>query len=165
MPPPVTALRRFVQRLLIAGACVMVASVIAPHRARIEAQIPSGAETAATPRAGADTILDARTNAVASRLRCPVCQGESIQDSPAELAGQMKDLVREQLASGRSEAQVYEYFTAKYGQWILLEPKAEGINLLVYWLPVAFLAIGAAGLAFAVRKWTRPVQNAPAELP
>jgi cytochrome c-type biogenesis protein CcmH len=86
-----------------------------------------------------------------------VCQGESIQDSPAELAAQMKSLVREQLVSGRSEAQVFEYFTAKYGQWILLEPKAEGINLLVYWLPVMFLVVGAGGIVFAVKRWTRPV--------
>ena len=69
----------------------------------------------------------------------------------------MKSLVREQLASGRSDAQVFEYFTQKYGQWILLEPQAEGINLLVYWLPVLFLVIGGGGIAFAVKRWTRPV--------
>ena len=70
-------------------------------------------------------------------------QGEPIQDSPAELSAQMKALVREQLANGKREQEVLDYFVQKYGQWILLEPKAEGINLLVYWLPVFFLVIGA----------------------
>ncbi len=138
----------------IVGACALSAMMAVPLHA--QGQMQPAAPKAGVPLAGADTLLDARTKSVASRLRCPVCQGESIQDSPAELAGQMKDLVREQLASGRSEAQVYEYFTAKYGQWILLEPKAEGINLLVYGLPIAFLVLGGAGLMMAVKKWTRP---------
>ena len=109
------------------------------------------------PLPGADPLLDARVKKVASRLRCPVCQGESIQDSPAELSAQMKTLVREQLANGKSEQEVLDYFVQKYGQWILLEPKAEGINLLVYWLPVLFLVIGAVGITLAVKRWTRPV--------
>ncbi|MEP6780337.1 MAG: cytochrome c-type biogenesis protein, partial [Gemmatimonadaceae bacterium] len=106
---------------------------------------------------GVDSVLDARVKTVASRLRCPVCQGESIQDSPAELSAQMRSLVREQLAAGRTESQVFDYFVQKYGQWILLEPRAEGINLLVYWLPILFIVLGAGGLWMAVRKWTRPV--------
>lgn len=109
------------------------------------------------PLPGADPSLDARVKLVASRLRCPVCQGESIQDSPAELSTQMKTLVREQLANGKSEQEVLDYFVQKYGQWILLEPKAEGINLLVYWLPVFFLVIGAVGITLAVKRWTRPL--------
>ena len=125
------------------------------------ARAASGAASATpqvstAPAAGVDTALDARVKAVSSRLRCPVCQGEAIQDSPAELATQMKQLVREQLASGRSEQEVLDYFTAKYGQWILLEPKAEGFNLLVYLLPIAFLVVGGVGVVMAVRKWSRP---------
>ena len=108
------------------------------------------------PLPGIDTVLDARAKGIASRLRCPVCQGESIQDSPAELAAQMKTVVREQLANGKSESDILDYFTQKYGQWILLEPKAEGLNLIVYWLPVLFIVFGGAGLWFVVRRWTRP---------
>ena len=127
--------------------------VNAQTAARAAAAAP---QVSAAPAPGVDTALDARVKAVASRLRCPVCQGEAIQDSPAELAGQMKLLVREQLASGRSEQEVLDYFTAKYGQWILLEPKAEGINLLVYGLPIVFLIVGGAGIVMAVKKWSRP---------
>jgi cytochrome c-type biogenesis protein CcmH len=114
------------------------------------------AVTQAAPPPGVDTLLDARAKNVASRLRCPVCQGESIQDSPAELAAQMKTLVREQLANGKSETEVLGYFTQKYGQWILLEPQAQGLNLIVYWVPVLFLVFGGAGLWFVVKRWTRP---------
>jgi len=125
------------------------------------ATTPSASPSSATgpivpPLPGVDPAFDERVKRIASRLRCPVCQGESIQDSPAELSAQMKTLVREQLANGKSEAEVLDYFLAKYGQWILLEPRAEGFNLLVYWLPVLFLVFGAGGLWLVVRKWTRP---------
>ncbi len=110
----------------------------------------------APPLPGVNLEFDERVKRIASRLRCPVCQGESIQDSPAELSAQMKTLVREQLANGKTETEVLDYFLAKYGQWILLEPRAEGINLLVYWLPVLFLVLGAGGIWMVVRKWTRP---------
>jgi cytochrome c-type biogenesis protein CcmH len=116
---------------------------------------PTPQVTQVAPALGVDTVLDARAKSIASRLRCPVCQGESIQDSPAELAAQMKTLVREQLAQGRSESEVLDYFTQKYGQWILLEPKAQGLNLIVYWVPVLFLAIGGGVLWMMVRRWTR----------
>ena len=117
--------------------------------------VGSSRQLSAQPAPGVDTMLDARVKSIASRLRCPVCQGESIQDSPAELAAQMKALVREQLYNGKSDAQVFDYFTQKYGQWILLEPRADGIGVLVYVLPVAFLGIGVLALVFVVRKWTR----------
>lgn len=120
---------------------------------------PVGQPTVVVPPPGADTVLDRRVKSIAQRLRCPVCQGESIQDSPAELATQMKSLVREQLANGKSEQDVLDYFLAKYGDWILLEPRPEGINLLIYSLPVLFLAIGGGVLFVVARKWTRNVDT------
>ncbi|MCA0375647.1 MAG: cytochrome c-type biogenesis protein CcmH [Gemmatimonadetes bacterium] len=111
---------------------------------------PAGVQV---PLPGADSVLDRRVKAVAQRLRCPVCQGESIQDSPAELATQMKGLVREQLANGRSEQQVLDYFLAKYGDWILLEPRRSGLNLLLYWVPVVFLLTGGIAVYFVARRW------------
>jgi cytochrome c-type biogenesis protein CcmH len=120
------------------------------------ASAQEGTSSRAVPAPGVDTVLDARAKAISSRLRCPVCQGESIQDSPAELAAQMKGLVREQIVNGRSDVEVLDYFTQKYGQWILLEPQAQGLNLIVYWIPVLFLVIGGGVLWMVVRKWTRP---------
>lgn len=101
-----------------------------------------------------DPVLEAATKSVASQLRCPVCQGVSIQDSPSELAQQMRTVVKEQLASGKSPDEVKDYFISKYGEWILLEPKAAGFNLLVYALPAVLVLGGGVFLVFIVKKWT-----------
>lgn len=98
--------------------------------------------------------LETRTREVASQLRCPVCQGNSIQDSPSELAQEMKGVVRDQLAAGKSPDEVRQYFVDKYGEWILLEPKASGFNLVVYLLPLVGVLVGGVIIWRAVRKWT-----------
>ena len=101
-----------------------------------------------------DSALDARTTALAEQLRCPVCQGESIQDSPSELAGEMRNLVKSQLAEGRTPAEIKAYFVSKYGEWILLDPKAHGFNLVLYAAPYVLLLVGLGVIVVAVRKWT-----------
>jgi len=102
-----------------------------------------------------DSALEARTSAVAAQLRCPVCQGLSLQDSPSELAQSMRAVVRDQLREGKSPAEVKAYFVSKYGEWILLAPEAQGFNLLAYALPVAMLVVGGCVVAIAVRRWTQ----------
>lgn len=102
-----------------------------------------------------DSILEQQTNELAAVLRCPVCQGLSIQDSPSELSTQMKDVVREQLRSGKTPDEVKAYFVSKYGEWILLEPKPKGMNLLVYLAPFILLLAGGGLIVYTVRKWTR----------
>jgi cytochrome c-type biogenesis protein CcmH len=104
----------------------------------------------------ADSVLEARTAAVASQLRCPVCQGLSIQDSPSELSQQMRAVVKDQLREGKTPEEVKAFFISKYGEWILLEPKAKGFNVLVYAMPILLVAAGLGVIAVAVRKWTRP---------
>jgi cytochrome c-type biogenesis protein CcmH len=104
----------------------------------------------------ADSVLEARTAEVASQLRCPVCQGLSIQDSPSELSQQMRAVVKDQLRAGKSPDEVKAYFISKYGEWILLEPKAKGFNILVYAMPVLLVVVGLGVIFSAVRKWTRP---------
>jgi cytochrome c-type biogenesis protein CcmH len=106
-------------------------------------------------RASADTALESLTRRVAAQLRCPVCQGLSLADSPSELALEMKDVVRTQLAAGRTPDEVKGYFVAKYGEWILLEPPRRGVNLLAYALPAVALAGGLGVIWLALRKWTR----------
>jgi len=102
-----------------------------------------------------DSALDAQTAAVAATLRCPVCQGESIQDSPSELAQQMRAVVRDRLRSGQTPDQVKSYFVSRYGEWILLEPRMKGLNVALYALPVVLIAGGLVLIIFLVRKWTR----------
>ncbi|HEY0671801.1 MAG TPA: cytochrome c-type biogenesis protein [Longimicrobiales bacterium] len=108
----------------------------------------------APPAAPYDSALEARVAEVSSILRCPVCQGLSIQDSPSELSLQMKDVVRQQLREGKSPEEVKAYFVSKYGEWILLEPKASGMNLLVYIAPLLLLLAGGVVIWFAIRKWS-----------
>ena len=102
----------------------------------------------------ADSAIDARTAAIAATLRCPVCQGESIQDSPAELAQQMRAVVRERVRAGETPEEIKAYFVSKYGEWILLEPRMTGLNVLLYVLPVALIVGGLAVVAILVRRWT-----------
>jgi cytochrome c-type biogenesis protein CcmH len=111
-------------------------------------------------QAPADSILEARTAEVAAQLRCPVCQGLSIQDSPSELSQQMRAVVKDQLRAGKTPDEVRAYFVSKYGEWILLEPKAHGFNILVYALPMLLVFGGLCVIVVAVRKWTRPPDTA-----
>lgn len=125
------------------------------------AQQPTAADTA--PRTPGDSALEARTSAVASQLRCPVCQGLSIQDSPSDLAQSMRAVVRDQLAQGKTPDQVKAYFVSKYGEWILLAPSARGFNLVAYAVPLLVVLGGGAGIVIAVRRWTRaPSESADA---
>jgi cytochrome c-type biogenesis protein CcmH len=108
--------------------------------------------------APADSTLEARTTAVASTLRCPVCQGESIQDSPSELAQQIRSVVRDRLRAGQTPDQIRAYFVSRYGEWILLEPKMTGLNYVLYALPVITVVGGLILIVFLVRRWTKPAE-------
>jgi cytochrome c-type biogenesis protein CcmH len=100
--------------------------------------------------------LEAMVRSLASQLRCPVCQGVSIQDSPTELAFEMKDVIRQQLREGKSPEQVKDFFVERYGEWVLLQPKPQGFNLLVYFLPLVMLLAGGWVVYSTVQKWSRP---------
>jgi cytochrome c-type biogenesis protein CcmH len=101
----------------------------------------------------AETRLDSLTRSVAQQLRCPVCQGLSLQDSPSELAQEMRSVIREQLASGKSPEEVKRYFVGSYGEFILLEPEAKGFNLAIYVLPVLVVLGGGLLVIVSARRW------------
>jgi cytochrome c-type biogenesis protein CcmH len=71
----------------------------------------------------------------------------------------MRDLVREQLRTGKSPDEVKAYFVSKYGEWILLQPRASGFNILIYALPVLVVLGGLAVIVVAMRRWTKPPEN------
>lgn len=121
-----------------------------PARARAQADRPAPT----SPVTRADSAVEAITTVLASELRCPVCQGNSIQDSPSELALEMRNVIRDQLRAGKTPDEVRAYFVEKYGEWILLAPKPEGLNLLVYLVPFAAVVIGGAVVWRTVRRWT-----------
>lgn len=92
------------------------------------------------PLAGDD--LTRTTQEIAATIRCPVCQGLSIADSPAEMAQNMKAQVRELLSRGYTREQISSYFERSYGQFVLLKPKFQGVNSLVWTLPILALILG-----------------------
>ena len=112
-----------------------------------------------TPLAGAQ--LFQRTSEVASLLRCPVCQGMSVDGSPSEMAVNMKGQVRELLSRGYTEEQILEYFELSYGQFVLLRPKFEGVTAAVWVIPIVALLAGIGITFFSLRKLSRKADAAP----
>jgi cytochrome c-type biogenesis protein CcmH len=95
---------------------------------------------------------EARAERIGQKLRCPVCRGVPIADSPSELARQMMEVVRRQIAEGKSDEEILKYFEERYGEWALLQPKPEGMNLAIWILPVGFLLGGAAVILIRLKK-------------
>ena len=141
------------KRVLMVGALLLFVAVAGTGQVT-DVSGATGQPLTLPPAVANDSALESKTTTVAAQLRCPVCQGLSIQDSPSELSQQMRNLVKEQLAAGKSPDQVKAYFVSKYGEWILLEPKAKGFNLLVYLLPVMLVLSGIGAIVFVVRRWT-----------
>lgn len=83
-----------------------------------------------------------RVDHITSELRCVVCQGLSVKDSPAENARQMRDLVAQRVAEGRTDDEIREEFRRSYGDWVLLSPPAASWTGLIWLVPVLALAIG-----------------------
>jgi cytochrome c-type biogenesis protein CcmH len=102
------------------------------------------------PLSGAE--LDARTEDVSALLRCPVCQGLSVADSPSTMARNMKAEVREKLATGYDREQILAHFERSYGEFVRLEPPMRGVNWLVWFAPLAVLGAGAAVIALALKR-------------
>ena len=113
---------------------------------------PIGAP-AGTPISGSQ--LDARTEEVAGLLRCPVCQGLSVADSPATMARNMKLEVREKLAQGYDQEQILAHFERSYGEFVRLSPLLRGVNLLVWLGPLAVLLGGGAVVTWLLKR-SRP---------
>jgi len=104
-----------------------------------------------------------RVKHLGSQVRCPVCRGVPISESPSTLAAQMMDVVREQVAAGKSDDEVLKYFEDRYGEWVLLQPKPEGMNLVIWVLPAFVLVGGGAGILMQLRKRRGQSSAAPAK--
>lgn len=131
--------------LLLALASALPAAEPAP---------PAGPDPQAVvgaPRGAARSgdALEGEADRVASLLRCPVCQGLSVKDSPVGMAVNMRHQVREMVAAGYDEEQILSYFEQSYGEFVRLQPPLRGVNWLVWAGPLAALAAGG----FAVRRF------------
>jgi len=111
-----------------------------------------------------DPTLEARARALSQTLRCMVCQNESIDESNAPLARDLRLLVRERIQNGESDAAVREFLVARYGEFILLEPRFGARTLLLWTAPLLALLAGVIGIMIAMRvRRTAPVPLSDAE--
>ncbi|UDF30307.1 UNVERIFIED_ORG: cytochrome c-type biogenesis protein CcmH [Roseateles sp. XES5] len=99
-----------------------------------------------------DPALEARARALSAELRCMVCQNQSIDDSNAELARDLRLLVRDRLKSGDSDEAVIAYVVSRYGEFVLLNPRLRGETLLLWGAPVVLFLAGATAMILFVRK-------------
>ena len=99
-----------------------------------------------------DSKLEARARVISSELRCMVCQNQSIDDSEAPLAHDLRLLVRDRLVKGDTNQQVLDYLVARYGEFVLLKPRFELQNLLLWGLPPFALIAGAIALFVNARR-------------
>ncbi len=106
----------------------------------------------------ADPAQEARARALFQDIRCVVCQNQSIDDSEADVARDLRQAVRRQVAAGQSDRQVRDYLVARYGEFILLQPRFSLGNAALWLAPFLIVAIGAAVLAIRAR---RPLPRDP----
>jgi cytochrome c-type biogenesis protein CcmH len=100
----------------------------------------------------ADPALEARARALSSELRCMVCQNQSIDDSNADLAHDLRVLVRERIKAGDSDEQVIDYVVSRYGEFVLLKPRFNLRNALLWTAPVVLLAAGGVFILLGARR-------------
>jgi cytochrome c-type biogenesis protein CcmH len=107
-----------------------------------------------------DPALELRARDISAGLRCLVCQNQSIDDSDAQLAKDLRLLVRERLVAGDSDEQVRDFLVQRYGEFVLLKPTFRAHNMLLWLTPALVLALGAIGAYAALRR--RPQASAAA---
>lgn len=104
----------------------------------------------------ADPALEARARTISHDIRCPVCQGETIDDSNAPIARDLRIIIRERLVAGDSDAAVVDYIVARYGEGVLFNPPARGVNLVLWLAGPALLLAGIAVAVTAGRRRSVP---------
>lgn len=102
-----------------------------------------------------------RVERLTEQLRCPVCDGLAVADSPSSTARAIAADVRSRVATGETDDEIRSAYVAQYGEWVLLEPPAGGVGALAWLLPVTLVAAGAAGAAWTVRRRAAARDGAP----
>jgi len=108
-----------------------------------------------------DPALEARARTISAELRCMVCQNQSIDDSNADLARDLRVLVRERLTAGDTDQQVIDFVVSRYGEYVLLKPRFSARNALLWGAPVMLVMIGAFGIWYRLASrrmiWGEPL--------
>ena len=128
---------------------------IAAAPAALSTQEPASSGAVVDEFTQEDAELEARMREIAAELRCPTCRSLSVYDSPSDLAREMRELIREQLRAGKSREEITAYFVDRYGEWILLKPKARGFNWMVWLLPLVVVIGGFLFVLHTARRWVQ----------
>ena len=112
------------------------------------------------PAPDPDTV-NVHARIVAARLRCPVCQGLSVADSTSETAVTFQNRIRELVGLGYTDEQILDYFVDRYGEWILLEPPARGLNWLIWLAPGVAAGVGLSWATVTAARWRREPDEVP----
>jgi len=126
------------------------------------AQTAAASAPEAVPTA-ADPVLEARMLAITEELRCLVCQNQTIADSNAPLALDLRNQIRAQIAEGRTDTQIREYMTDRYGDFVLYRPPFKATTAILWVGPFAMVALGVVVFLFVVRR--RRAEPAAASVP
>jgi cytochrome c-type biogenesis protein CcmH len=109
-----------------------------------------------------DPVLEKRVMNLSTHLRCLVCQNQTIADSNAELAVDLKNQVREKLRQGQSEQEILEYMVKRYGEFVLFSPLVKSTTWLLWFGPLLLLVVGLGVLSVILRQRRKMMQQAPA---
>jgi len=134
-----------------AGLLTLVAIIVLAAAGMIH---PASASSEA-PLTAADPALETRVLRIAAELRCLVCQNQTIADSNAGLAVDLRNQVREMLKAGQSEAQIRDYMTARYGDFVLYRPPVKSTTALLWYGPAALLVLAVLVFIVVIRRRNR----------
>ena len=124
------------------------------------ALLAAGAQAKEAAPASTDPVLEARVMRIAIELRCLVCQNQTIADSNADLAVDLRRQVREMLQQGQSEQQILDFMTARYGDFVLYRPPVKSTTLLLWYGPATMAVLGIVILRWVLRRRSRmPAEN------
>lgn len=140
----------FISFILLVGLTVTIASAQEPQ-----------------PQPAASGVTDDQVNVVAKQLYCPVCENVPLDVCPTQACAEWRELIRLKLAEGRSVEWIKEYFAQQYGDRVLAQPPARGLNWLVYILPPLAILAGVFVLYRAFKTWRQPIpeiDEAPEDL-
>jgi cytochrome c-type biogenesis protein CcmH len=117
--------------------------------------VAPSAHAAEAPTASADPVLEAKVMAISAELRCLVCQNQTIADSHADLAIDLRNQVREMVRRGDSQGQIIDYMTARYGDFVLYRPPVKNTTALLWFGPALLLVAGLAVFIVVLRRRSR----------
>lgn len=137
----------------VVAVALLAVSAVAP--AQSQQRAPEASAVATDPR------LERRMQALAAELRCLVCQNQTIADSNAGLAVDLKNQIREQMRAGRTDRQIMDFMVERYGDFVLYRPPVKAVTALLWGGPFLLLAVGAGTAAIIVRRRSAQRSAAP----